>query len=383
MCDGARSLVGRRTTVCDDESCSSPGGPDEATEQALAATSAKEACAASNAKGVLAASSTIKAFATSDADMVGKNQIGGEEPVLLIGSPLRCTTVIKSQNVVERHERRPGAQGVITTTIQNANRVSEVKYKNFVEQCVRLPEEKEMYQVPGNAGKPFLYESVGQWSRGLSFVKEMSRSDDVRKTKSELCRAQSTMWSPRRGSCFESKSEYVTEELSMCYCNKDERTKTRVKNNMMMVLRGLTHVAFTDSESAVGSKESNMMGIVRVEEFDTRVLRESRQMEIDVVNQLDVNCKRPRQWASSFPVIPRKWVDVNGEGAEQLEYCSRWCEEELEGSSSNVKFERFDMMSRKITFLDASATCWVVSATSDVTSELPTDEQVVCQDLLG
>ena len=64
-------------------------GPDEATEQALAATSAKEACAASNAKGVLAASSTIKASATSDADTVGKNQIGGEEPVLLIGSPMR------------------------------------------------------------------------------------------------------------------------------------------------------------------------------------------------------------------------------------------------------------------------------------------------------
>ena len=231
---------------------------------------------------------------------------------------------------------------------------------------------------------------MGQWSRGLSFVKEMSRSDDVRKTKSELCRAQSTMWSPRRGSCFESKSEYVNEELSMCYCNKDERTKTRVKNVMMMVLRRLSNVAFTDSESAVGSKEvdrvgeePNVMGIVRVVEFDTRVLRESRQMEIDVVNQLDVNCKRPRQWASSFPVIPRKWVDVNGEGAEQLEYCSRWCEEELEGSSSNVKCETFDMMSRKITLLDASATCWVVSASSDVASELPTDEQVVCQDFLG
>ena len=38
------------------------------------------------------------------------------------------------------------------------------------------------------------------------------------------------MCSPRRGSCLESKSENVTEELSMCCCNKDEGTKTHVKN---------------------------------------------------------------------------------------------------------------------------------------------------------
>ena len=40
--------------------------------------------------------------------------------------------------------------------------------------------------------------------------------------------------------------------------------------------------------------------------------------------------------------------------------------------SFNVKCAMFDMMSRS-----------VVSATSDVASELPTDEQVVCQDLTG
>ena len=74
---------------------------------------------------------------------------------------------------------------------------------------------------------------------------------------------------------------------------------------------------------------------------------------------------------------------MNGGGAKQLEYCLRLCEKELQGSSSNVKCETLDMMSRKITFLDACATCWMVSATSDVASEPPTDEQVVCQDLLG
>ena len=101
-------------------------------------------------------------------------------------------------------------------------------------------------------------------------------------------------------------------------------------------------------------------------EFDPRLLRES------IVNQLYVNCKRSRQWASSFPVIPTKWVDVSGEGAKQLEYSSRLCEKELKRLSSNVKCATFDMTSRN-----------VVCATSDVASELPADEQVVCRDLIG
>ena len=57
----------------------------------------------------------------------------------------------------------------------------------------------------------------------------------------------------------------------------------------------LSYVTFTDSESAIDSKEvgrvgeeSNAMDSISVE-FDTRLLRESRQMEIDFVNQLDVN----------------------------------------------------------------------------------------------
>ena len=115
-------------------------------------------------------------------------------------------------------------------------------------------------------------------------------------------------------------------------------------------------------------EESNARDSIIVVEFDPRVLRETRQMGIDFVNQLDVHRKRPK-WASSIPFIPTKWVDVNGGGAKQLEYCSRLCEKELKRLSSNVKC---DMMSRR-----------VVSATSDVASEPPTDEQVVCQDLLG
>ena len=77
---------------------------------------------------------------------------------------------------------------------------------NFVEQCVRHPEEKEMYQVPGTAGRLFLHENLwDRWSRGLSFAMKMSEGLDVSETQSEFCRSRLTMWSPRRGSCFESK----------------------------------------------------------------------------------------------------------------------------------------------------------------------------------
>ena len=55
--------------------------------------------------------------------------------------------------------------------------------------------------------------------------------------------------------------------------------------------------------------------------FDPRLLRESRQTEIDFVSQLGVYWKRPRQCALSSPVIPTRRVD---------ERCSRLCEKEFE-----------------------------------------------------
>ena len=85
-------------------------------------------------------------------DVVEKNQMGGEKPVLLIGSPMCRNTMIKSQNVVERHVGCPRGQGVITEMMRDAHRVSEVKYKNFVEQCVR--------HLLGNAGRLFLHENL-------------------------------------------------------------------------------------------------------------------------------------------------------------------------------------------------------------------------------
>ena len=73
----------------------------------------------------------------------------------------------------------------------------------------------------------------------VSFAKKMAEGVVMRRTKSELCRSQSTMCSPKTGSCLKSKSENATEELGMCCCNKEKRTKIHVKNVVMMVLRGL------------------------------------------------------------------------------------------------------------------------------------------------
>ena len=63
----------------------------------------------------------------------------------------------------------------VTMMTRDANRVSEVKHKNFVEQCVR--------HLPGNAGRLFLHENLwDKWSRGLSFAMKMSEGPDVRET---------------------------------------------------------------------------------------------------------------------------------------------------------------------------------------------------------
>ena len=134
----------------------------------------------------------------------------------------------------------------ITTMISDANKVSEVKYKNFVEECVK--------HLPGNAGVLFLHENLwNSLSRRPSIVKKMAESVGMYKTKSELCRSHSTMCSPRTGSCLESKSEYITDKLSMCCCNRKKGTKTDVKKVMMMVLRCLKRE--NDSVKAICSKK--------------------------------------------------------------------------------------------------------------------------------
>ena len=168
--------------------------------------------------------------------------------------------------------------------------------------------------LPGNAGRLFLLEILwDRWSRGIIFAKEMAESDGMHKTQSELHRSQLLMCSPRAGSCFKPKSEDVTEELGMCCCNKEKRIKIHVKNVTMMVLRDSKRERESDSMKAIGSKEvgrvgeeSNARDSIRVVEFDPRVLRETRQMEIDFVNQLDVHRKRPRQVGIKYSRHPNE-----------------------------------------------------------------------------
>ena len=53
--------------------------------------------------------------------------------------------------------------------------------QELMEQCVRHLEKKEMCQVLGNAGKPFLLENLwDRWSRGLSFVEKILFPVEIR-----------------------------------------------------------------------------------------------------------------------------------------------------------------------------------------------------------
>ena len=65
---------------------------------------------------------------------------------------------------------------------------------------------------------------------------------------------------------------------------------------------------------------------------------------MDFVNQLDVYCRRPRQWELSSPVIPTRRVD---------ERYSRLCEKELKRSGSDVECPMLGASPRKIRSLDA------------------------------
>ena len=134
-------------------------------------------------------------------------------------------------------------------------------------------------------------------------------------------------------------------------CSKDGQTKIHVKD-VVMAFRGLRREI--DSVQAIGSREVGgvseesigmnsdeytkevqyVFGSISATEFDPRLQRESRQTEIDFISQLDVSRKRPRQRASSIPVMAT--TCVNEGGAKQLVYYSRLCEKELK----LVEFQR-------------------------------------------
>ena len=208
---------------------------------------------------------------------------------------------------------------------------------------------------PNNLIEIFLHEDLwDRWSRGPSFAMKMSEGPDVSETQRELCRrSQSTMSLPTEESCVKPRSECVIEELSTCCCSEDGQATGDVKNAVMFVSGGLKREigpVKTIGSYEVGGvgKVSNVMNpdeytievqcvVCRISavEFDPRLLRESRRTEMDFMSQLEVNWKRPKQWALSSPVIPTRTY-------------LRLCEREFERPSSYV-------VSQKITVFDASA----------------------------
>ena len=141
--------------------------------------------------------------------------------------------------------------------------------------------------------------------------------------------------------------------------------------------------------------------------LDPELLGASRKVEVDFMNWLEVYRKRPRNWAKdkSIHFIPTKWVDVN-KGDERPEYRSRLCGKELKRSNPTMPgtfasmgpfecvmfaFSKALMWkpgangatTRKILFLDASRAHCQAEATRGMAIELPPEEQVKGEDLIG
>ena len=136
------------------------------------------------------------------------------------------------------------------------------------------------------------------------------------------------------------------------------------------------------------------------------LLQVSRKVEIDFMSRLKVYRKRPRHWATDkgIPVILAMWVDVNKGDARQPEY-RRLCGKELKrwdprmpGTLASIPFECTMFLiskalmwkpgargasARKIIFMDASTAHCQADATSEIAIELPPDEQVKGEDLIG
>ena len=104
--DGMNDNVGQQRLYATEQRVSSAGEQPSVVTRVVAAQEAPE----ETMRRALPASSAKEASAASAADVVDKNQMGGEKLVLLIGSPV-CQTF----------------RGLVTTMMRNANRVSEVK----------------------------------------------------------------------------------------------------------------------------------------------------------------------------------------------------------------------------------------------------------------
>ena len=117
-----------------------------------------------------AASNAREASVASDADMIDEEQVGGEKPVSMIGSPMCRISRVNSQNVVERRVRRLEGKG--------------------------------MCEKQRDARRLFLHEDLwDRWSRGLNFAKEMCfpKGGSCNKLRSECACPHSVKASGWRG----------------------------------------------------------------------------------------------------------------------------------------------------------------------------------------
>ena len=248
-----------------------------------------------------------------------------------------------------------------------------------------------------------------------------AEKDGVHKTKGDLCRFQLATNSVEKGSWFMSNSECVIEELSKRCYNKGGQAKNYMKNFVAAVLKGLKREF--DSVKAIGSMEvsvtceepnvseldelQNVFDSISGVRLDPELLSASRKVEIDFMNRLEVY-RKPRNWAKDkgIHVIPTKWADVNKGDDKRLEYQSRLCGKELKrcdptmpGTFASMgpfecvmfllskelmwKLGASGAATRKILFLDASRVHCQAEATSEMTIELPPEEQVKGEDLIG
>ena len=144
--------------------------------------------------------------------------------------------------------------------------------------------------------------------------------------------------------------------------------------------------------------------IIRVR-LDPELLSASRKVEIDFMSRLDVYRKRPRNWATDkgIHVIPTKRVDVNRGDATRPEQRSRLCGKELKrwdplmpgpmgpfecvmlflSKALMWKLGASGALAGKILLLDASRAHREAKATSEMAIELPPEEQVKGEDLIG
>ena len=147
-----------------------------------------------------------------------EQRVRDEEPAFLIGSP-KCrafSTLIELTRV--------------------ASKLSEVKYRNLVERCIkRLKFCFRMYETQRNAGRLFLPEHPWDaWSRGLSFVEGWCEQDERWFVPVSVGNEQY-----REGILFNVEFRVRHRGVDMRCCNGDGQAKNHMKNFVVAGLKGL------------------------------------------------------------------------------------------------------------------------------------------------